>query len=33
MRQFCGLSRASSFNDLVDTVDPTVIQKLASVYP
>lgn len=32
MRQFCGLPRVSSFNDLLDTMDSTIIQKFASVY-
>ena len=32
MRQFCSLRHASSFNDLSDTIDSSVIGKLASVY-
>ncbi|CAF1344594.1 unnamed protein product [Adineta steineri] len=32
MRRYCGLGSASSFNDLRDTMDLTVIGKLASVY-
>ena len=32
MRQFCGLRRASSFNDLIDTMDISIIARLASVY-
>lgn len=32
MRQFCGLRRVSSFNDLRDTMEPSTVEKLSSVY-
>lgn len=32
MRQFCGLRRASSFDDLKDTIETSVIGKLSSAY-
>jgi len=32
MRQYCGLSSALSFNDLTDSMDLSVIKRLASVY-
>ncbi len=32
MRQYCGLSYALSFNDLTDSMDLSVIKRLASVY-
>ncbi|UJR29119.1 hypothetical protein I4U23_010333 [Adineta vaga] len=32
MRRYCGLRYASSFNDLLDTMDLPVIHRLASVY-
>ena len=32
MRQLCGLPRASSFNDLLSTMDSSTIQRLSSAY-
>ena len=32
MRQFCGMPRATSFDDLHSTMEATSIQRLASVY-
>ena len=32
MRQFCGLRRVSSFNDLRDTMEPSTVERLSSVY-
>ncbi len=32
MRQFCGIPRASSFFDLTDTMDVSIVIRLASAY-
>lgn len=32
MRQFCGLPRAQSFHDLLDTIEPFNLGRIASVY-